>query len=119
MTRMEFVKEANELCERTKKTTEARFNVANKWVPAESVPSPPLREKIIRFMVLQPTEALSRELHELGPSVEMDAKAESYADALGKDLQKARKAPLAVASGAAFVASDELAAELGLSQCTF
>lgn len=118
LSRADFVKRANSLCAEAKKETEKRFNIANKWVPDEGVPARPLREKIIRFMVLEPTTTVSRELQKLVIRGG-EEKVESYADLLGEELDQAEQTPLTVAEGIAFVESDELAQEVGLSRCTF
>jgi hypothetical protein len=117
LTRVAFVKQANAICEKSQKVREERLQTANAWVKPGEGMTRPLREKIIRFMLVEPTETLSQELQELGPVSGGDADAESFAQVLAEDAEGAQIKPLTAISGAAFAKSVALARKVGLTSC--
>lgn len=116
MTRAEFVKAATPLCKSSRRVSGNRLEDAKAWAATGRGGSRRLHEKEIRFMVVEPAEALSRELEGLGP-VSGDPNLDAYASTLAADARKASSKPLTVTAGTAFTASDELAEQAGLIAC--
>ncbi|MCW2982181.1 MAG: hypothetical protein JWO14_3908 [Solirubrobacterales bacterium] len=118
LTRAEILNQANAICKQSQVLREKRYNVANEWLEeAGGHMTPPLRKKIIRYMVVSPVESLGQELKNLGSSNGNGKAIERYATTLGEEAVKARAKPLTVASGYAFAAADKRAGGLGLTNC--
>jgi hypothetical protein len=117
LTRAEFVRKASDLCERSRHSSEHRLAGAQALVGAGAKPTPAEQEKVIRYMVVVPARTLSEDLERLGPVEGGDAELERYASALAQDAKEASAQPLTVTGGTAFIASDTLANEAGLSRC--
>lgn len=116
MAKAAFVKKANALCEQSEKQRTLRLKTAGKWVEGKG-PDKPTKEKIARYVVVAPVEALVQELRALG-EVEGEAALSEYADLLEEDVKSAKADPLTAYLGAAFKDSDRVASRAGLSSCT-
>src|SRR6185312_5913103 len=62
-----YIRQANLLCKVSKEERERRLETTNSWVNPDTGVTPQLREKIVRYVVIAPTEQLSKKLQDLGP----------------------------------------------------
>jgi len=112
-----YIRQANLLCKVSKEERERRLETTNSWVNPDTGVTPQLREKIVRYVVIAPTEQLSKKLQELGPVNGADKHLESFVGTLEEDAKRAKAKPLTAFRGTAFVKTDLLAKDLALDDC--
>lgn len=112
-----YIRQANLICKVSEEERERRLESANAWVDPNTGVTAPLREKIVRFAVIAPTEKLSAELEALGPVNGAEKNLGGFGPLLAEDTKRAREKPLTVFSGTAFKKSDAAARYLALDDC--
>jgi len=117
LTRAEFARAATSMCRHSREITGRRLTTAEAWMRTGVGATRPVREKVIRYMVVAPAEALSQDLERLGPISGGDKRLAAYPAILEKDTKRAMAKPLTVTAGTAFIASDTLANEENLPSC--
>ena len=119
LTKAEFTKQTNEICEKGDKERKANFKAVNAPKPAGSGGwTEPEMEKVVTEVFVDPYNEMIAELKDVGLPEGEEEKAAAIFEAMEDGIEKVENDPIASLSGTEmFKEVDKLSIEYGLTGC--